>query len=212
MTHLIVADRLPIFRVGVRSCLRRERDVRVSEATTADDLFALAAVDAPDVVLVDLDLGGVETVTRLAAETEARVAVWSLTPVEDVIVAAIRAGANGYVEKSVSAQGLVRSIRALERGEAVLPRPLLHAVVDALRRVDRRDRVQRQASLLTDREREVLELVARGARNRNIAEALEISEFTVKRHVQNILQKLDVASRAAAASFYRAAVADAALP
>jgi DNA-binding NarL/FixJ family response regulator len=76
-------------------------------------------------------------------------------------------------------------------------------VVEALRRVDQRQRAERQLSRLTPREREVLELVALGARNRQIADELEISEFTVKRHVQNTLHKLEVGSRAAAGAFYR---------
>lgn len=213
MIHVTVADPLPIFRAGVGTCLRREGDFEVTEAATLRETLESAC--SADVVLVDVDLppeGGVVAVERLTEESTARIAVWSLAPDGEAMLAAVRAGASGFLAKEISPQALSRALRALARGEALVPRPLIRTVVDALRRVDQRQRAQGQFSRLSLRERQVLELVALGARNRHIAEELQISEFTVKRHVQNILRKLEVASRNAAGTFYRASVDDAAPP
>jgi DNA-binding NarL/FixJ family response regulator len=102
-------------------------------------------------------------------------------------------------------------LRGLGLGEAPLSRALAARLVDALHGSDEREQIAERARLLSSREREVLELVAHGSRNKEIARKLFISEFTVKRHVQNILAKLDVGSREEAAAFYRGAfVAEAA--
>ena len=101
-----------------------------------------------------------------------------------------------------AAAGLVRSLRGAARGESPLSRDLAALMIDALHAAEAEMRSRDLAGLLSVREREVLDHVARGSRNREIASSLEISEFTVKRHVQNILQKLELPSRRAAAAFY----------
>jgi DNA-binding NarL/FixJ family response regulator len=93
-------------------------------------------------------------------------------------------------------------------GEAPLSRDLATLMIDAIHRLEDRDRTRERLSVLSSREREILDFVARGARNREIAGQLTISEFTVKRHMQNILGKLNLSSRRAAADFYRAAQAE----
>jgi DNA-binding NarL/FixJ family response regulator len=100
----------------------------------------------------------------------------------------------------------VRSLRGAIHGEAALSRELTMFVVDELRGLEQRDRTRERIYLLSSREREILHYVAQGLRNRQIATTLSISEYTVKRHIQNILGKLDLASRVAAAEFYREAV------
>lgn len=206
--HVLVADAIPVFRAGVRSVLSREPDLTVTEAATLAGLFQTAQRGAPDVVLVDLGLppsGGIAAIHEVVERTSAPTALWALDADADAVIDAVRAGASGCVTKDVATEGLVRAVRALARGEAVVPRPLQAVVLDALRRCDERERARARAARLTFRERQVLALVAQGARNRQIAEELEISEFTVKRHVQRILQKLEVASRSAAATFYEPA-------
>ena len=116
------------------------------------------------------------------------------------------AGADGYLSKEITRAGLVRSLRGVMSGEAALSRELTRFVVDALRGLERRDRTRERIYVLSGRERQVLYYVAQGLRNRQIATTLAISEYTVKRHIQNILGKLDLASRGAAAEFYREAV------
>jgi DNA-binding NarL/FixJ family response regulator len=205
---VLVADPLPIFRSGVRSVLAREPEFEVAEAASLDELVARATPLNPDVVLVDVALppeGGLAAVRCLAASFRGRLVVWGLECGDDHAVDAIFAGASGFLPKELEPEGFVRSLRGLARGEAPLPRGLVAAMIEALHAVDARERARQTAERLSYRERQVLGLVASGARNRQIAEALAISEFTVKRHVQNILHKLDVGSRSAAAAFHRTA-------
>ena len=209
-TRVLIADPLTIFRSGVRTLLLRDGEFEVAEAGDLDELLAVASERQPDVALIDLDLppaGGVEAVARLAECCPTRAIVWSYTPGRDDVLAAVRAGARGYLHKQISPAGLVRPLRGVVLGEAPLPRDLASLMIDALHGLDERGRVRERAALLSGRECEVLELVAEGARNREIAETLVISEFTVKRHMQNILRKLELPSRRAAAAFYRAAFA-----
>lgn len=207
-TRVLVADPLAIFRSGVRGLLSREGDFEVVEAATLTDVIQAVAKTCPDIALIDHDLppaGGVAAVARLSEQCSAQTIVWSFDPSRDSVLAAIRAGAVGYLRKEISAHGLVRSLRGSLRGEAPLSRDLASLMIEAIHGLEERVRAREQVALLSTREREVLELVARGARNKQIATALYISEFTVKRHVQNILQKLGVPSRWAAAAFYRSA-------
>lgn len=210
-TGVVVADSLPLFRTGVRRLLERESDFEVEEAGTQDELLAVAQAVRPEIALVDLDLdpgGAVAAVGALAAESNARAIVWSLDPSCDTVLGAIRAGASGYLDRRITGDGLLRSLRGLAHGEAPISRVLVTQMIDALHGLDRRERARAQAATLSFREREVLELVAGGARNREIAERLLISEFTVKRHVQNILDKLDLPSRHAAAALHGTAFAE----
>ena len=143
---------------------------------------------------------------------EARVVVWSFAPQPEAVLAAIQAGAHGYLHKEISLLGLVRSLQALPQGEAPLSRDLAAAMIKALHRQQARSQVQARLAVLSPREREVLELVAFGAQNSSVAESFSISEFTVKRHVQDILGKLGVASRTAAGAIYRAAPEETQVP
>ena len=207
-TTIVVADSLRIFRSAVRDLLARESDFEVIEVGTLDDLFASIGTDCPDIALIDLELpplGGVAAVQRLAERCGCFTIVWSFEPSRDTVLAAVRAGAHGFLHKDISPEGLVRALRGVVQGEAPLSRDLASLMIEALHGLDERTHALERAAVLSSREREVLALVADGARNKQIAAALEISEFTVKRHVQNILQKLDVPSRGAAAAFYRTA-------
>lgn len=196
--RVLVLDPLPIFRAGVVGHLTRESDFEVVEAGSLREAAALAPAD---VALVDpVFMGSVELLGA------ARVVVWSFAPTPQQVLGAIRGGAHGYLHKEISASGLVRALRKLPSGEAPLARDLAGAMIDALHAQDAHSRVRERLTVLSAREREVLALVALGARNNGIAQSLSISEFTVKRHVQNILGKLGVASRTAAAAVYRDAL------
>lgn len=207
-TRILVADSLPIFRAGVRNLLARESDFVVVEATRLEDVLAAVADECPDIALVDLNLppsGGVAAVARLSEACPTHTIVWSFEANPAIVLAAIRAGASGYLHKEISPGGLVRSLRGVVRGEAPLARDLATLMIGALHGLEERDRAREKAAILSPRERQVLSYVARGARNRQIAQALYISEFTVKRHMQNIFQKLGLPSRRAAAAFYESA-------
>jgi two-component system nitrate/nitrite response regulator NarL len=205
-TRILVADSLSIFRAGVRTVLARESDFQVIEAGTFDEVVQAIEHDCPDVALIDLDLpprGGVAAVERFERECSTFTIVWSFEPTRETVLAAVRAGAHGFLRKTISPDGLVRSLRGAVQGEAPLSRDLASLMIDALHGLDGRTRARDRAAVLSPREREVLDFIARGARNKQIAMELVISEFTVKRHVHNILNKLDVPSREAAATFYK---------
>jgi two-component system nitrate/nitrite response regulator NarL len=207
-TLVLVADSLTLFRAGVKDYLVREHDFDVVEAASLEEVIRVADDASPDIVLIDLDLpplGGIETVARLAQRCEAHLVVWSFTQSHETVLAAVRAGASGYLCKDISPQGLVRALRGVDRGEAPLSRVLAAMLIEALHGYDAQARAREKAAALSAREREVLQLVTQGARNKQVASMLSISEFTVKRHMQNILEKLGVPSRRAAAAFYRTA-------
>jgi DNA-binding NarL/FixJ family response regulator len=203
-TSVLVADPFAMFRFGVRAVLERTGGFAVFEARTLPD--ALDAVGSNDVAIALIDhalppVGGIEASARLAKTAGLRAVLWSTAPRPEDVVDALRAGAAGYLDKRMDVDGLVGSLRAISAGETVVPRDLVASSVPA---GDRVAAATGEAFSLSRREYEVLERLVRGARNREIAAELGISEFTVKRHVQNILRKLGVPSRWAAATLYRA--------
>ena len=207
-TRILVADSIQVFRCGVGALLARESDFEIVEAGDLDQVLAAIDEDCPDIALIDLELppaGGVEAVSRLAGACDCETVVWSFGPTREGVLDAIRAGASGYLEKRISPAGLVRALRGIRNRQAALSRDLVTLMIEALHGDAQRERARERAAALSTREREVLGLVATGARNRQIAQSLYISEFTVKRHVQNILYKLQLPSRRAAAAFYHTA-------
>jgi DNA-binding NarL/FixJ family response regulator len=207
--RVLVADPFAIFRAGVRDLLARASEFSVVEASDLDDTRrVLAELGAVDIALVDADLprrGGVAAVEWLQAHSCVDTIVWSFEPTREGVLATVRAGAKGFLHKDISPDGLVRSLRGLSRGEAPFSRDLTTLMIDAIHHFRGCEVTRDRLSTLTPREAEVLERIARGARNRQIAAELTISEFTVKRHVQNILEKLGLSSRQDAADFHRVA-------
>jgi two-component system nitrate/nitrite response regulator NarL len=195
----------------VASLLLQEAGYDVVEVEDTEALVAAARADHPDLVLVDsrfapdAELHRALPAVRSAASA---VIVWGFNAPATAAVAAIEAGADGFLDKDISPSGLLRALDAALRGEAVLPRNLVRAMVDSLRHMDERYRARELVMTLSPREREVLGMIASGARNRTIAASLEISEFTVKRHVQNILRKLGLPSRRVAAMLHQSATVD----
>ena len=202
-TRVCIADPLTVFRGAVRQVLEREQDFEVVEAATFDELEARLD-EGVDFALVadELPPDGALAAVRLARGSCEHVVVWSLRPSSERVLGAIRAGATGYLRKDISPSGLVRSLRAVAKGESPLSRDLASLMIAALHDDEARSRAHQLAAVLSEREREVLDHLVRGSRNKQIAAALTISEFTVKRHVQNILQKLELPSRRAAAALY----------
>jgi two-component system, NarL family, nitrate/nitrite response regulator NarL len=186
----------------------RESEFVISEAANFAELEQVVVSDDPDLSMIDLHLpplGGIAAVERLIGRSSTRHILWSLEPSHSTVLAAIARGASGYVGKDISSAGLVRALRGALNGEAPLSRRQTAELVGSVHGFEERNRALERANVLSPREREVLALVSQGARNRQIAEALSISEFTVKRHMQNILTKLQLPSRSAAGMFYRAA-------
>jgi len=207
-TKVLVADPFAIFRAGVTNLLRRESDFAVVEAEDLPAIQKLVGAKCPDIALIDLELpplGGVAAVEWLEEHCSTHTIVWSFEPTRESVLGAVHAGASGYLRKDISPDGLVRSLRGVVTGQAPLSRDLATLMIEAIHRLRDREGTRERLSALSSRECEVLEHVARGARNRQIASELTISELTVKRHVQNILGKLKVRSRREAGDFYRAA-------
>ena len=205
--RIVVADALVIFRSGVRNLLQREEGFEVLEAASHDELARVVAADRPRIALVDLDLpphGGVAAVQRIAAGTDVHPLLWALEPPRAAVLDGILAGAYGFLRKDVSPGELVRALRGVTRGEAPLSPRIAMLMIEALHGYEQRHRASQRLTVLSARELEVLAIAADGAPNKHIATALTISEFTVKRHMQNILEKLGVESRRAAADYYRA--------
>lgn len=192
---LIVDDHL-VVREGLRLILESEEGFEVV-GEAADGAAALRAVEklSPDVVLMDLrmpGMDGLEALEKLSARPR-QVAVVVLTTFnEDELMArAIRAGARGYLLKDTSRQVLLETVRAASRGEMLVKPELLTKLLEQSAKA-------KQQGPLSERELEVLEAVARGERNKEIADGLGVSERTVKAHLTNVFNKLGVDSRAGA--------------
>lgn len=203
--RVLIADDHPFFRDGLRVLLEATLDTElVGEATDGDEVVALASESGPDVVLMDLrmpGLGGIEA-TRKVLEENRGIAVLVVTMVEDddSVFAAMRAGARGYLLKGADKDEMLLAIRAVARGEAVfgpgIARRLIHYFSSPTPASSRTPRSIFPE--LTDREREILDLVAAGKNNREIAETLFLSLKTIRNYVSNIFTKLQVADRAQA--------------
>lgn len=205
--RVVIADQLEIFRTGVRNLLER-RDIEVVEAATLGELLARVERSCPDAVLVDLNLppvGGIEATQQMRRRCSAPVILWAFEYSPEQVVAVAHAGAHGILRKEISGAGLVRALRGAVKGEAPVARDLTTVLLDALHGANDRAEAMTRTAQLSERERQVLGYLADGARNREIAETLAISEFTVKRHIQNILRKLELPSRHAAGALYAAA-------
>lgn len=196
--RVLLVDDHPIVRQGVRSVLTGHPDIAVvGEADSAVGLFAALAKHQPDVVLLDVrlpGLNGVEIAHRLKREWP-QVKVIILTTYEDdgYLFGALRAGAEGYLLKSASPEVLASAIRQVAAGERLLSPALVGKV---MREFGELAKAQAQAQAgLSAQEVEVLRLIAAGATNREIAERLYWSEVTVKRKIQDILEKLGAANR-----------------
>jgi len=198
--RLILVDDHAILREGLRSVLEREDDlVVVGEASSEPEAEAVVLATHPDVVLLDLklsassDFEGLSLCAKLSA-AHPGIGLLVLTTFlnEDLVVRAVHAGARGYVVKDVDTTELVRAIRAISGGESAFDARSAAAVVRSL---SGRTAPRQQ---LTDREIEVLRLLAAGLSNNKIGEELFISATTAKFHVSNIMRKLEVSRRAEA--------------
>lgn len=208
--RVVLVDDHPATRSGIVSTLRDHADILVvAETATAADAVAVAARARPDVVVMDLRLehsSGIEATRDIrAAHPEMRVLMFSSFADDEGVYAALMAGASGYVLKSARTDQLVEAIRTVHRGESLLDPAVTAAVLNHLRQatgagVDRDDRLAR----LTAQEERVLSHVAIGQTNREIAEAMHLSEKTVKNYVAGILEKLEVARRTQAAAYLAA--------
>jgi DNA-binding NarL/FixJ family response regulator len=200
--RVLIADDHPLFREGMRGRLDRVTDVVVvGEAASGDEAVELAERLEPDVILMDIKMPGLNGIeaTREILQAIPRVGVLVLTMFEDddSVFAAMRAGAKGYLLKDSGGEGVVHAIRAVASGEVVFGPGVAERIIGFFS-APKSTMMQRVFPELTEREEEILSLVAQGKSNQEIARQLFVSIKTVRNHVSNILLKLQVADRAQA--------------
>jgi two-component system nitrate/nitrite response regulator NarL len=198
--RILIVDDHPLFRAGVAHSLSVEPDFTViGQAENGEDGIDLAKTLRPDVVMLDVSMPGIDgiaTAARIAAALpEARIIMLTVSENEDSLMAALKAGAHGYVLKGVSSIELRAIIRRVAGGEAYVTPLLAGKMLTELSRPSGPAYLEE----LTKREVEVLELLSHGLANREIGERLHLAEKTIKHHISGILQKLQVRSRTEAA-------------
>ena len=207
MSHIriLMVDDHEVVRLGLKSLLERQPQFEVvAEAGSENEAVEKALAHRPDVVLMDVRLSGgngVEATARIMAELpETKIIILTSFADDEMLFAAIRAGAVGYVLKQVGSADLLRAIEAAVRGEATLDPSLTQRLFSEMRRSMQREEASAFEEL-TAQEMQVLALIAEGNTNRAIADALFLSEGTVRNYVSSILSKLGVSNRAEAAAY-----------
>lgn len=200
MIRVLIADDHPVVRAGIRALLEGHSDLVVAgEASTADGAVERVTALRPDLVLVDLQFGdgatGADATRRIRAMDGAPyVLVLTNYDTDGDILSAVEAGASGYLLKDAPPDQLVAAVRAAAAGESALAPAIAHRLME---------RVRAPSASLSARELEVLQLVADGASNSDVARRLHITHATVKSHLVHVYTKLGVTSRTAAASAAR---------
>lgn len=199
--RVLIADDHPVFRDGLAALLKSLGMDVVAEAANGSDAITATLEHRPDVVVMDIKmpgLDGIEATRRLAASgSEAAVLILTMFEDDDSVFAALRAGASGYILKDADQEDLRRAIEAIARGEVIFGGGVAQKVLTHFAHGSKSSGAETFPQL-TDREREILELVATGANNASIARRLFLSEKTVRNNISNIFTKLQVADRSEA--------------
>ena len=202
MTRVVVADDQALVRAGFRVILDREPGLEVvGEAADGIEAVDQARRHRPDVVLMDIrmpGLDGIEATERICAggDVASRVLILTTFDLDEYVYRAVRAGASGFLLKDVPPDDLVRGVRVVAAGDALLAAPITRRLLESFARIPPPGAALPGAlQELTEREREILRLVARGLSNAEIAEALVVGETTVKTHVSRVLGKLGLRDR-----------------
>jgi DNA-binding NarL/FixJ family response regulator len=199
--RVVIADDQGMVRAGFRSLLAHEPDIAVvGEATDGDAAVTLVRRTRPDVVLMDIRmpiLDGLAATRRLMAEpTPPRVLILTTFDLDEYVYEALRAGAGGFLLKDATAEDLAAAIRTLAAGQAMLDPAVTRRVIETFARTTTpRPTDTAKLARLTDRETQVLRLIARGMSNAEIARTLVVSDATAKTHVSNVLTKLGLRDR-----------------
>jgi two-component system nitrate/nitrite response regulator NarL len=199
---ILVVDDHPLMRKGILQLIAMEPSLRlVGEAGDGQQGVELAHRLRPDLILLDLNmrgLSGMEALKALkAADLDTRVIILTVSDSEEDVVAALRLGADGYLLKDMEPEEVLHSLKAAAQGRMALGERVAAILADTLRHETQPRPID--SIKLTEREREILSLIATGCSNKLIARRLKITEGTVKVHVKHLLRKLDLASRVEAA-------------
>jgi two-component system response regulator DevR len=203
--RILIADDHEVVRIGLSALLDRQEGFRVvGQASSGEEAVRLAKVMRPDVVVLDIrmpDGSGTDACRQITADSpDTPVVMLTSYADEEALFDSIAAGASGYVLKRIGSDELVNAIRTVAAGHSMLDPAVTAAVLGRLRR-DAHAEESGAFSELTEQERKVLAHVAEGESNREIAQAMQLAEKTVRNYVSNILAKLSLASRAQAAAF-----------
>ena len=196
--RVVIADDQPMMRAGFKAVLEATGSIEVvAEASTGEEAVAAAEAHAPDVVLMDIRMPGMDGIEATRRLPRQRVLILTTFGLDEYIIEALRAGASGFLLKDAPTREVVDAVRAVAAGDAVLAPAVTRQLLD---QVGRRlpaavSRTPDGLGELTDREQQVLRLLAVGLSNAEIAEALVVSEPTVKTHVSNLLGKLGLRDR-----------------
>ena len=202
--RVVVVDDQALVRAGFKALLSSDPEIEVvGEASTGAEAVAIAAVEHPDVILMDVrmpEMDGLEATRRILTahpDDGTRVLILTTFDLDEYVYEGLRAGASGFVLKDIEPAGLLEAVHVIARGEALLaPSVTRRLISEFASRPQRLTSVPRSMSELTEREREVLLLIARGMNNEEIAGALVISPATSKTHVSRIMSKLGARDRA----------------
>jgi DNA-binding NarL/FixJ family response regulator len=200
--RVMIADDHPLFRDGLRAMFESEPDFElVGEAANGQEAVELAGRLQPDVALMDIqmpDLDGIEATRRvITASPKTRVLVVTMFEDDESLLSAMKAGARGYVVKGMRSIDAIRAIRAVAEGEAIFSQAIAKRLVHLLTETKTATRPQAFPEL-TERERQILDLMAQGQKNATIAEGLHLSPKTVRNYVTSIFDKLELADRSEA--------------
>jgi DNA-binding NarL/FixJ family response regulator len=203
--RILLVDDHDLFRTGLRNLLEEQGLQIVGEAATGKDAIRVVREVAPDIVVMDLNMPGMSGVEATREITSfaplTRVVVLTISDQDEDVMDAIVAGACGYLVNDSSIQELIRGIKAAAVGESLISPPIAAKVLQRVRAVTLDMGAQTIRAELSERELEVLRLIANGKDNSQIAEALHISPKTVKNHISNILMKLQIDNRIQAAVY-----------
>jgi len=204
--NVLIADDHTMLRQGIKQILELEKDITVvALASDGAEAIRLVRMHRPDVVLMDINMpsmNGLQAIKELKAEkSPVRIIVLTMHEEKDYLFKALQLGAEGYVLKDADPMTLIDAIRSVYRGQNYIQPNMTKELVREFNRMTFREKGTNQDSLLTSRELEVLDLIAEGMINKEIAKKLFISEKTVKNHVSNIFRKLNVSDRTQAAIY-----------
>jgi len=199
--HVLIADDHTLFRAGLHALLNLFPDFQVvGEASTGEETITRAEALQPDIILMDIQMPGINGIeaTRRIIHTSPNIGIIVVTMFEDddSVFSAMRAGARGYILKEADEEEVLRAIRAVARGEAIFGPAIARRLVNFFSKPA--PGIDPAFPELTEREREILDLIARGETNAEIARRLVLSPHTIRNHISNIFSKLQVADRAAA--------------
>ncbi len=201
--QILLVDDHPLLRTGVAQLIALEEDLEtVGEASNGEEAVTKALELDPDLILLDLNMKGMNGIDTLSAlrdaEITSRIVMFTVSDNQEDVVAALQAGADGYLLKDMEPDDLIKKVRLAAHGQLVLSEELTELLALAIQSKSRKDS-KSDAKSMTKRERQILKLISAGMTNKHIARKLDITEGTVKVHIKHLFKKLGLKSRVEAA-------------